>query len=208
VEEDPPLVHLRIDAAACSLLDTGDMTTTDDVINALFIGLVVVQVRGRRLTTFGLLVPLAVMAWVVIDYLHGIPTSGNNLVLATAGAALGLALGVACGMSTAVYRDESGDPFAKAGLVAGVLWVLGTGARLAFTLYASHGGQDAIGLQRGASHHLRRGLGRLLDLDGRRRGHRPHRGAGRAPPGRGGRPALARCDGAPLVGPSRHDGCR
>ena len=59
--------------------------------------------------------------------------------------ALGLALGVGCALSTAVYRDAQGDPFAKAGPVAALLWVLGIGARLAFTLYASHGGQGAIG---------------------------------------------------------------
>ena len=120
------------------------MTTTDYLVNALFIGLVVLQVRGKRLTPFSLLLPLAVMAWVASDYLHGIPTSGDNLLLALSGAALGLVLGVGCGMSTAVYRDEHGDPFAKAGLVAAVLWVVGIGARLAFTLYASHGGQGAL----------------------------------------------------------------
>ncbi len=126
------------------MFDTGVMTTTDYLVNALFIGLVVLQVRGKRLTTFSLLVPLAVMAGVAHTYLHGIPTAGDNLVLVVFGAAVGLMLGVGCGMATAVFRDARGDPFAKAGLVAAVLWVLGIGARLAFTLYASHGGQGAI----------------------------------------------------------------
>lgn len=121
------------------------MTTTDYLINALFIGLVVLQVRGRRLTTFTLVLPFAVMAYVASSYLHGIPTSGNNLVLALCGAGLGLALGIGCAFSTAVYRNAKGEPFAKAGPVAALLWVLGIGSRLAFTLYASHGGEGAIG---------------------------------------------------------------
>jgi hypothetical protein len=120
------------------------MTTTDYLINALFIGLVVLQVRGKRLTTLGLVLPLAVVAWVASQYLHTVPTAGNDLALIVVGVGAGLALGIGCAMATSLTRTPDGDAFAKAGLVAAVLWVLGIGARLAFTLYASHGGQRAI----------------------------------------------------------------
>ena len=44
------------------------------------------------------------------------------------------------GKFTSVYADVDGVPMAKAGLIAAALWILGTGTRLAFQLYATHGG--------------------------------------------------------------------
>ena len=40
------------------------MNLTDYLINGILIGLVVLQVRGKRLTPFGLLIPLAVVGYV------------------------------------------------------------------------------------------------------------------------------------------------
>jgi hypothetical protein len=132
------------------------MNLTDYLINGILIGLVVLQVRGKRLTPFGLLIPLAVVGYVAADYLHGIPTAGNDLVLIAGGTVLGLSLGTACGMCTSVYRNGDGEPFAKASLVAAVFWVLGVGARLAFLLYTQNGGQDSIG-RFSAAHHITSG---------------------------------------------------
>ena len=121
------------------------MTFTDYLIDISLIALVVLQVRGRRLTTRTLLLPLAIVGYVAFTYLRGVPTAGNDLFLVAGCAALGAALGGLSGIFTSVYPDRDGVPMAKAGLIAATLWVLGTGARLAFQLYATHGGGSAIG---------------------------------------------------------------
>jgi hypothetical protein len=120
------------------------MTLTDYIIDIALIGIVLLQVRGRRLTTRSLLLPIGIVAYVAITYLHGVPTAGNDLLLVGGCAALGATLGLLAGTFTAVSADSEGVPFAKAGLVAASLWILGTGARLAFQLYATHGGGSAI----------------------------------------------------------------
>jgi len=121
------------------------MTFTDYLIDIGLIALVLVQIRGRRLTTRALLLPLAIVGYVAYSYLRGVPTAGNDLFLVAGCAALGATLGGLSGKFTSVYPDGDGVPMAKAGLIAATLWVLGTGARLAFQLYATHGGGAAIG---------------------------------------------------------------
>ena len=58
-------------------------------------------------------------------------------------ACLGAALGTGAGLVTAVRLDGV-NAFAKAGLVAAVLWVVGIGARMGFALWVGHGGQTAV----------------------------------------------------------------
>ncbi len=121
------------------------MTLTDYAIDIALIALVALQIRGRRLTARSLILPVALVGWAAASYLHGIPTAGNDLFLVVGGAAAGITLGVLCGALTSVRQDPDGQPFAKAGVAAAVLWVLGVGTRFAFQLYASHGGAGAIG---------------------------------------------------------------
>jgi hypothetical protein len=120
------------------------MTFSDYLIDISLIALVVFQIRGRRLTTRALLLPLGIVGWVAYSYLRGVPTAGNDLFLVMGCAAVGAALGGLSGRFTSVYPDADGVPMAKAGLIAAALWILGTGARLAFQLYATHGGGAAI----------------------------------------------------------------
>jgi hypothetical protein len=120
------------------------MTTTEYLLNAALILVVVRQVRGKRLIGSAIYVPLAICAYVAYTYLHSIPTSGNDLVLVVLGSAAGLTLGTLCGLFTNVYPDHDGVPFARATGVAAALWVLGVGSRIAFSLYAQHGGGSAI----------------------------------------------------------------
>jgi hypothetical protein len=129
------------------------MTFSDYLIDIGLIALVLVQVRGRRLTTRALLLPLGIVGYVAYTYLRGVPTSGNDLVLVGGCALLGAVLGGLSGTFTSVYTDSDGTIMAKAGLVAAALWVLGTGTRLAFQLYATHGGGAAIG-QFSVAHHI------------------------------------------------------
>ncbi len=120
------------------------MSTTDYLLNGVLIALVVLQVRGRRLTVRTLLVPLAIVTYVAFEYLHGIPTAGNDLSLVLLGGLAGVLLGTGCGLATAVFRRPDGATVSKAGPVAAALWVLGIGARVAFALYSTHGGGGAV----------------------------------------------------------------
>ncbi|MFE2715279.1 hypothetical protein ACFXKI_25680 [Streptomyces mirabilis] len=121
------------------------MSFTDWAIDLALIGLVVVQLRGRRLTTRMLLLPVVLVGWAGMQYLHDIPTAGNDLVLIVPAALVGLALGTGAGVLTTVHRDAEGDVIVRATITAAALWVLGVGFRLAFQLYATHGGGEAIG---------------------------------------------------------------
>lgn len=120
------------------------MTTSDYMIDVALIGVVFLQIRGRRLTARTLLLPVALVAWVASQFLKTIPTAGNDLVLIAACAAAGLVLGGFSGILTRVEMGDDGHPWAKAGAAAAVLWVLGVGFRFAFQLYATHGGGPSL----------------------------------------------------------------
>jgi hypothetical protein len=120
------------------------MTTTDYLIDIALIGLVLFQIHGRRLTFRSLILPLGIVGYVALTYLKGVPTAGNDLILVLGCAAVGALLGSLCGHFTSVKPNAEGMPVAKAGLAAAGFWILGTAGRLAFQLYASHGGGAAI----------------------------------------------------------------
>jgi hypothetical protein len=120
------------------------MTFSDYLLDSLLIGIVVLQIRGRRLTLRSLLLPVGIVAYVAFNYLRGIPTAGNDVLLVGLATIAGTGLGLLCGLFTDVREGPGGSPFAKAGLVAAALWVAGVGTRLAFQLYATHGGGGAI----------------------------------------------------------------
>lgn len=121
------------------------MTLTDYILDIGLIAVVFLQIRGRRLTLRSLILPVAICAWAIANYLHGIPTAGNDLPLVALAASIGITLGGFSGYFTKVTANPEGIPFAKAGAVAAALWVAGVGTRLAFQLYATHGGSPAIG---------------------------------------------------------------
>ena len=120
------------------------MTFSDYLIDITLISIVLIQMRGRKLTAHSLLLPVGLVAYVAITYLKAIPTNGNNLLLIGACAVVGATLGGLAARFTTVHVNGDGIPVAKAGLLAAALWILGTGGRLAFQLYASHGGAPAI----------------------------------------------------------------
>ena len=51
--------------------------------------LVLFQIKERTLTTKALVRPLVILGIAVLNYLHGIPTAGNDLVLVVVLALLG-----------------------------------------------------------------------------------------------------------------------
>jgi hypothetical protein len=129
------------------------MSATDYLINVLLVASVLRQLRGRRLTWFSLSWPIALVAWAGLTYLRGYPAGGNNTLLVAGCAATGIALGGLCGWLSRVYAIPGGRIMVRATGLAALLWVLGTGSRLAFVLYAEHGGYPAIEAF-DASHHI------------------------------------------------------
>ena len=121
-----------------------DMTIPEYLLNLFLVGLVILQVRGHKVTKARLVVPLVVTVYVCSNVLRGIPTAGNDLVLVVSGAALGATLGILAALATTIRRDGPGA-FAKAGALAAVLWVAGVGARVGFSLWVSHGGAATLG---------------------------------------------------------------
>jgi len=121
------------------------MSATDYLLNGVLIAIVVLQVRGHKMTLRLLVLPIVVVGVVAAEYLHGLPSGTANLTLVFAGALAGLLLGVGCGLATAVYRNAGGQIIGKAGALAAVLWIAGVGARLAFAIYVTHGGSGAVG---------------------------------------------------------------
>lgn len=120
------------------------MTFSDWLIDLLLIGLVLLQLRGRKLTVLMQLAPVAIVCWVGLKYLRDIPTSGNDVLLIVSAVLLGLALGAGAGITTKVFRRNDGAILARATAIAAVLWIAGVGLRLAFQLYTTHGGGPSL----------------------------------------------------------------
>ena len=135
--------------------DTEAMTTTEYLMNFALVGLVALQVRGHKITVARLLVPVALTVWGASQFLHSVPTAGNDAVLELTLALVGAVLGVLAALATTIRRDGAGA-FAKAGIVAAILWVLGIGARVAFSFWVSHGGAPTI-TRFSAVHHITSG---------------------------------------------------
>ena len=131
------------------------MTITDYLMNIALIALVVLQVRGHKITVVRLVVPIAMTLWAASQFLSTIPTAGNDLLLETALLVAGSVLGLSAGFVTSV-RPVGGTAFAKAGATAAVLWVLGIGARMAFSIWVSSGGRPTVE-RFSALHHITTG---------------------------------------------------
>ena len=120
------------------------MTTTDYIINALFLLIVVRQAHERELDLRSFLLPLGLMAFVAHLYIHTIPTAGNDLMLIGLLAAVGLGLGLVAGFATHVRAGDHGFAVARVGWVAGLLLAFGITARMAFEFAVSHGARHAV----------------------------------------------------------------
>lgn len=120
------------------------MTTTDYLINAVFVLVVLRQARERQLDARSLVVPLVAVFWVARMYVHSIPTAGNDLVLVLVLASVGLTLGVLGGFATHVRVGSDGVALARVGWLAGGLLIAGIGARMVFAFALSHGAEPAI----------------------------------------------------------------
>ena len=119
------------------------MTTSEYVLNAAFVLLVLRQSKERELDRRSVIVPLALMFFVGSRYLHSIPTAGNDLLFIVLLAAIGLTLGVLGGLATQVCAGD-GVALARVGWIAGALLVAGIGSRMAFAFAIGHGFGPAV----------------------------------------------------------------
>ncbi len=115
------------------------MSTTDYVISAVLILLVLRQIPERRLSLFNLILPVAVVVAAAAYYLRGIPTGGHDLWLDGVLVLVGVALGAGCALASHMRRDAEGHALARAGWLAALLWVVGMGGRMAFAIAVEHG---------------------------------------------------------------------
>ena len=113
------------------------MTTTDWAIDIALLLIVLRQLREERLTTRTILLPLAMIGWAASNYLHNIPTAGNDILLAAIFAATGIIFGLLGGLLTHV-RIAEGHVRIKASLGAAALWIISMGFRLGFTIWSTH----------------------------------------------------------------------
>jgi hypothetical protein len=120
------------------------MSITDYLIDSALVLVVLFQLKERTLTTKTLLRPLVILAIAVSNYLHSIPTAGNDLVLIGVLATCGLSIGLASGQTVRMRLGRDGGVLARAGWASAFLWVLGMGSRFGFALWVSHGGGPAL----------------------------------------------------------------
>lgn len=95
--------------------DDAVMTFTDDLMDSALVLLVLLQIKERKLTAKALIRPVVIVAIAVANYLHGIPTAGNDLVLLVVLALIGLLIGVASGQAVMMRRGVNGDVLARPG---------------------------------------------------------------------------------------------
>ena len=149
------------------------MSTTDYLINGAFIAMVIMQARERRLDRRALVLPLVLVFFVAQQYLHTIPTTGNDLVLIAALAAAGLGLGLLSGFATHVRPGSEGFALARVGWVAGLLLVAGISSRMVFAFVVTHGGEVHDSQLQHSPSDQRSGVAGCIGIDGDLRGHGP-----------------------------------
>ena len=120
------------------------MTIIDYLISTALVLLVIPQIRGSKMTMISVVRPVVLVAAAAAYYLRGVPTEGNDVLLDVLLIALGAALGISCAATTSITPGEDGTPYAKAGIAAAILWVLGMAGRFAFQYYANHSGAQSV----------------------------------------------------------------
>jgi hypothetical protein len=121
------------------------MSITDYLIDSVLVLLVLVQIKERKLTTKALVRPVVIFAIAAANYLHGIPTAGNDLVLVGALSLTGLLIGLASAHTVLMRQGADGEVLARAGWLSGFFWVLGMGSRFAFLIWVNNGGAETVG---------------------------------------------------------------
>ncbi len=128
------------------------MSASDWVVDILLVGLVLRQIRPRRLSSRSVLFPLALLVIAGSEYLRAFPTGGNDVWMDVVLVAAGACFGIVSGISTTVWRDATGNTMCRAGVVAATAWIAGMGIRMAFDVWA-HTSAGEADLYRFSLHH-------------------------------------------------------
>ena len=120
------------------------MSTTDYLINAALIGMVLLQMRDKELDLRSVLIPVALLFTIGRQYLTTLPTAGNDLVLIGALATIGITLGTLSGFATSVRAGDNGHAIARVGVGAAALLLVGICARMAFVFAVHNGAGHAV----------------------------------------------------------------
>jgi hypothetical protein len=128
------------------------MTTTDYLINAVFVFVVLRQARERRVDARSFLLPMVVVFFVGRMYVHSVPTAGSDLVLVGLLACVGLVLGLLGGFATHIRVSGDGGALARVGWIAGALLIAGISSRLVFVYAVHHGAYHAVSAFSVANH--------------------------------------------------------
>lgn len=138
------MTNLQADVQTQPAEHDAPMNTTGYIINSLLVLFVLLQIRERKLTRSNFLFPLLCVGISVHEFLHTIPSSGNDLTLIGVCIAGGALLGGGAAVATHLRADEHGDTLSKAGVAAAILWVVGVGGRLVFAYASEHGAGPSI----------------------------------------------------------------
>jgi hypothetical protein len=120
------------------------MTTSDYLIDSALVLLVLLQIKERPLTDRTLIRPLVILGIALLNYLHGVPTAGDDLVLLAVLATVGTTIGIASGSTVMLRPGAAGEVLMRTGWLSGFLWVLGMGSRFAFIYWSTHSGAGSI----------------------------------------------------------------
>jgi hypothetical protein len=148
-----PWINPCADARTLGGTDDPPMNISDYLIDSVLVLLVLIQIKERPMTRKALIRPLVILSIAVVNYLHGIPTHGNDLVLVGVLALVGGLIGVASGTTAIFARRSDGVITLRSGWLSGFFWVLGMGSRFAFAYWASHSGAGQIA-SFSATHHI------------------------------------------------------
>jgi hypothetical protein len=132
------------------------MSFTDYLLDSLLVLLVLRQLRESRFDKTSIVLPFVVAAIIANNYLHGIPTDGNDLMVIGGLTALGVTFGLISGLTTRVRADGGRYALVRAGWIAAGVWVLSMGARFGFAIWANNGGGAALG-RFSTTHHITSG---------------------------------------------------
>jgi hypothetical protein len=139
-----PWINPRADVQMPGGADASPMNFSDYLIDSVLVLLVLIQVKERPMTRKALIRPLVILSIAVVNYLHGIPTQGNDLVLVGVLAVVGGGIGVASGMTAVLGRRFDGVVTLRSGWLSGFFWVLGMGSRFGFAYWTSRSGAGSI----------------------------------------------------------------
>jgi hypothetical protein len=120
------------------------MTTTDYLINAAFVLVVLRQAQERKLELRYYLLPLAIVSWVASQYIHTLPSGSGDIYLIGGLVTVGLVSGTVAGFATHMRADRDGIGYARVGWLAGFLLIAGISARMLFVWYVNSGGEAAV----------------------------------------------------------------